>query len=307
MAAVPLLLAASLLVASVAGHAPVRVASDVSATQAARVVAAHFTLGTPKTVTSVTPTDRAHPSWNILYSSGATALVDKISGEILDVSALPTLASARGTLSPDGAVGIARQLIAAVDPARASLTQLDPLRTPQVVHNAIQVSFTRVVNGVLFPANGFRVTINPNRSIQSYQVSWDDQTTFPSASAVISAPHAIRQATTLLAAHPHALLFYYLLPGSRTPRLLYLVKTSYGEVPLYASTGRPVDPANPQPDPAPAPRTTTPAVSVERIAQGWPVALAFLLGTLATLAGSRLRPHRATAPQLRSNRALSSR
>jgi hypothetical protein len=271
---------------------PARAGAPLSLLQAEQRVARFFPLGTPRAGTTVVPTNRPTPSWSILYANGAAALVDQMTGEILNITTTATVSLHRVTLTEGAALAVATSLIKAVDSPRASLVQLDPVQTPQTVQDAVQVSFTRVVNGILYPANGFRVSVNQDRSIRSYQVSWSDQTRFAPPYHLVGTARAIQAAKTALTRQATAYLFYYLLLSSHSPQLLYLVKTPYTDLPIYATTGQPVDPSNEQTAKAAVAAATAPASStLGGLVGQWPLLAAFVAGAAAMVAGRVRQVH----------------
>lgn len=226
---------------------PARAASPpVSRSQAEAVVARAFHPGSvidANLIRDVT----GKREWNLLYRNGSTALVSATTGEILQFSSLPTLASAQGHVTASQAVAIAARTIRSLAPAHAFHVRLDPLN-PALLHGGQYViSFTRMVHGIPFPANGFRVKVDKNGSVSFYQTTWYDHMHFPPPTHVLGRQEILTRADDIFTANPRLTLFYYLLPWEKAPRLLYLVQTAGGQLALYADSGNLVRPPGAQP------------------------------------------------------------
>ncbi|QQE79267.1 YcdB/YcdC domain-containing protein [Alicyclobacillus sp. SO9] len=217
-------------------------ASQISKQQAENIVSNAFHPGSVEKATKISNQQKL-PEWNILYANGSTALVS-MSGTVERFSSIATAASAKGKTTNKQAVAIARKLIQQLDPSHSKLVKLDPLH-PNVLKGAqFTVSFTRVANGIPFPANGFKVAVNKNGSIGSYSRTWSNSVAFPEKKGVLSQQNIINHADNYLTSSPHVTLFYYMVPWKKTPQLLDLVQTKGGQVALYAKNGTLVTPPN---------------------------------------------------------------
>ncbi len=214
--------------------------STVSKQEAEELISGVFHPGKVEKVTQVTSQSNVQ-EWNLLYANGDTALVT-LSGVVERFSSIATAASAKGSTTKQEAIAIARRVIKKLGTAHYKLITLDPLH-PNVLNGAqYTVSFTRVVNGIPFPANGFKVGVNRDGSIASYSATWTNRLAFPEKAGVLSKKDIIKHAESYFTSNPHATLFYYLLPWAKSPKLLYLVQTEGGQAALYANNGNLVRP-----------------------------------------------------------------
>lgn len=261
--------------------------SSLSAEQAQAEATRYFPAAKAKLVTSrlIQPVEGGgHPSWSLMFDNGANALIDASTGKVTQFSSVPTQDTAQGNLTPTQAQDIARRLIAEMYPERVEYVKPDPVRPPQRSGAGIQVLFTRVANGALFPADGFQVNVNPNGSIGTFRTNWQDTVSFPAPGRVIGERGAIRTVLDVLTRNPRVFLFYQTVAPGQQPKLFYLVKTANAEMAIDAYTGVP---AGGFQSPRPRQRDWGPILRAAALGGAW-----VLTVIAALLAGCRFRRSR---------------
>lgn len=233
-----------LLVALFLGVGAGRVLASPTATltveQARAAVAKYFPVGKLLNSHLVDPVGPgANPAWNLTFENGSNALVDGVTGKVTHFSSVPTEATSQGTLTSTLAQQVALNLIGQMYSERLQEIEPDPVRPMLPSGAGFTLLFARVVNGALFPANGFRVTVNPNGSIAQFQTNWQEATSFPPPTGLIGERAALTAARKLLTENPKVFLFYQVVAPAQPPKLFYLVKTATAELALDAQTGLP--------------------------------------------------------------------
>lgn len=238
-----------LLVVVLAGEALGSSGDTLSVEQAQAEVTRYFPVAEKKITASrlIQPIEiGGNPAWNLTFENGSNALVDAVTGKIKQFSSVPTAATTQGKLTPSQAQEIVLKLIGQMYPERVQQVAPDPIRPAQPSGAGLAILFTRMVNGALFPANGFRVSVNPDGSIATFQTQWQDSLTFPNPERLIGDRAAIKAAVDLLTQNPQAFLFYQTVAPGQPPKLFYLIKTAIAEMALDAQTGLPAGgPATP--------------------------------------------------------------
>lgn len=227
----------------------------------------------------VEPVGPGNPAWNLTFEGGTTALVDSVTGEIQQFSRLANAETGKGTVTEAQAWNTAAALVNKAYPGRMATLRPSPVRTPEKLDQGVTVTYTRLVNGVLYPANGVRVTVFNDGSVGALQTNWLASVDFPPATGLVSERTVLDKALATLTANPQAYLIYHHTKGVQSPpELLYLVRTRGAEVPFYAATGEFV---NPLPgEPAPGQPGWRPLLRWAPWAAAWAatLALAFLAG-----------------------------
>lgn len=152
---------------------------------------------------TATPTGTAGATWSINFSkqvkdkyygnyyigiSADTGELTQMSAYINNVDAPPAYPPAKDLKA---AKLVAEAFINSLYPGKLAETRYntvaeDNFKTPLMGDVRYNYRFDRVVNGVVYPANGFSVEVNGSGQVVGFTYLWDKATPFPDAASVIS-------------------------------------------------------------------------------------------------------------------------